>query len=312
MAKAKAKPKEEPRSGRVAIVGRPNVGKSTLLNALLGEPIAITSKHPQTTRDTILGVLTRGAAQFLFVDTPGLHKARTRLGARMNAAAKDAAREADVVLFITSVADPPRPTMSPEDKEILAAIPEGVPVVLVINKVDRVGRKAALLPVLEAYGKERAFAAVVPVSALRGDGTEGILQEVSALLPARAHEFEADAISDKPVRFFVAEFVREQILKKTFNEVPHGVAVVVERFDESGDVPRIELAIHVDRESHKGIIIGARGALLKAIGTEARAKVEQMVGKQVHLQLWVRVTPRWYEDEARLAELGYAKERGGS
>jgi GTP-binding protein Era len=300
-----ASPTEKLRSGRVAIVGRPNVGKSTLLNALLGERIAIVSKHPQTTRDPILGVLTRGPSQFLFVDTPGLHRAKTKLGVRMNAAARDAAREADVILFMTAVAEPPRPTMSEEDRAILAAIPAEMPVVLVVNKIDRLAKRAALLPVLESYAKERAFAAVVPVCALKKNGVLGILAEVGALLPEAPHAFDADAISDKPVRFFVAEFVREQILAKTFEEVPHGVAVVVERFDESGEVPRIELAIHVDRESHKRIVIGSKGALIKAIGTEARVRVEAMMGKQVHLQLWVRVTPKWYEDDAQLAELGY-------
>jgi GTP-binding protein Era len=179
--------------------------------------------------------------------------------------------------------------------------------VLVVNKVDRLEKKQALLPVLESYAKERDFAAVIPVSALKKNGVDAILKELSPLLPEAPHAFDEDAISDKPVRFFVAEFVREQILKKTFEEVPHGVAVVVERFDESKDVPRIELAIHVDRESHKRIVIGAKGALLKAIGTEARTKVEALVGKQVHLQLWVRVTPKWYEDEAKLSEMGYAR-----
>lgn len=300
-----AKSRNKTRAGRIAIVGRPNVGKSTLLNALLGEPIAITSKHPQTTRDQILGVVTEGEAQFVFVDTPGLHKAKTKLGARMNALAEEAARGADVVLFMTDLAPEPRPSMSEEDRAILRAIPENVPTILILNKVDRIKQKEALFPVLESFAKERELKAIIPTSALRADGTKRVLKELAELLPEGPFFFEDDAISDKPVRFFVAEFVREQILRKTFQEVPHGVAVVVERFDEALPVPRIELAIHVDRESHKKILIGAGGEMLKRIGIDARKRVEQMVGNQVHLQLWVRVTPGWYENESALRDMGY-------
>ena len=302
--------KKRPRSraGRIAIVGRPNVGKSTLLNALLGEPIAITSRHPQTTRDQIRGVLTDEDTQFVFVDTPGLHQARHKLGAHMNALARDATTNADVVLFVTDVTAEARTTLSDEDREILRQIPHLVPTLLVINKIDRINEKTKLFPVLEALAKERNFSAIIPISALKGEGPSRILAEVRELLPVGPKLFEDDALSDKPVRFFVAEFVREQILKKTFQEVPHGVAVVVELFDESLEIPRIELAIHVDREAHKRIVIGAHGSLLKAIGTDARKRVEAMLGKHVHLQLWVRVTPGWLENEARLRELGYGRE----
>ncbi len=303
----KAEPKER-RAGKVAIVGRANVGKSTLLNALLGEPIAIVSKHAQTTRDQILGVLTRGDAQLGFIDTPGLHKARHKLGARMNALARDAARDADVVVFVTDVTSPPRATFSPEDRAILKALPDKVPVVLVLNKIDRVKDKHAMLAVLEGVAKEHDFRSIIPVSALRSDGMDRIVDEVSALLPVGDFLFDGDALSDKPVRFFVTEFVREQIFQKTYQEIPHGVAVAVERFDESGPTYVIELAVHVDREAHKKILIGAKGAMMKAVGTAARARIEAMLGKHVHLQLWVRVTPGWAESEAKLRELGYASE----
>jgi GTP-binding protein Era len=293
-------------AGRVAIIGRPNVGKSTLLNALLGEPIAITSRHPQTTRDRIAGVLTEGDAQIVFVDTPGVHEARTKLGARMNQEAREGARDADVVLFLTDVSSVPKPGMRAEDTRILGTIPADKAVILVVNKVDKVKPKSELLPVLEGHGKARDFAAVVPMSALRADGVRDLIAEVVKLLPEGPALFEDDSISDKPLRFFVAEFVREQILRKTREEVPHGVAVVVERFDESGRMPKIDLAIHVDKESHKAIIIGAGGSLLKAIGTEARGRVERLMGQQVALRTFVRVTPGWYEKDSALRDMGYA------
>ena len=229
------------RAGRVAIIGRPNVGKSTLLNALLGEPIAITSRHPQTTRDRIAGILTEGDAQLVFVDTPGVHVARTRLGARMNQEAREGALGADVIVFITDVSSIPKPTMRAEDLRIFGTIPEDKPVILVINKVDKVKPKSELLPVLEGHTRARAFAATVPMSALRESGVRDLIAEVTKLLPEGPALFDDDAISDKPVRFFVAEFVREQILRMTREEVPHGVAVVVEQFDESGRMPKIDL-----------------------------------------------------------------------
>jgi GTP-binding protein Era len=296
------------RSGRVAIIGRPNVGKSTLLNAVLGEAIAITSRHPQTTRDRIAGVLSREGAQLVFVDTPGVHEARTRLGARMNQEAREGTLDADVVVFLTSVSSVPRPTMRAEDLRILATIPADKPVILVVNKVDKVKPKSALLPVLQGHahaGGTRAFAAVIPMSAVRGTGVSDLIDEVTKLLPEGPPLFEDDAISDKPIKFFVAEFVREQILRMTREEVPHGVAVVVEQFDESGRMPKIDLAIHVDRESHKAIIIGAKGSLLKAIGTEARARVEHLMGTQVALRTFMRVTPGWYEKDSGLKDMGY-------
>jgi GTP-binding protein Era len=289
------------RSGRVALLGRPNVGKSTLLNTLLGEPIAITSQHPQTTRDAVRGVLTVGGTQYVFVDTPGLHAAKTRLGHRMNDLARETARDADaVVLVVETRADP-------ADLEIARSL-EGPPAILVLNKVDRLKDKRLLLPVLASFAEAHPFAATIPMSARRADGTERLLKELHDLLPEQPFLYESDTLSDQPVRFFVAEFVREQILAHTRQEVPHGVAVVVERFDESADVPHIELAIHVARETHKGILVGAQGSMMKRIGTAARRRVETMLGKKVHLKLWVRATPDWMNDPAKLRELGY----GGS
>ena len=289
------------KAGTVAIVGRPNVGKSTLLNALLGEPIAITSRHPQTTRDRILGVLTTKRAQFAFLDTPGLHRARNRLGTRMNQEAKDAAAEADVVVFVTEGAPTPRE----DDLALLRELPAGKPVVLVVNKIDRVADKSSLVAVLESHAKAFDFAALVPISARKSDGVARVLGEIEKLLPKAPPAYDEDMLTDRPVRFLVAEFVREQILRHTRQEVPHGVAVVVDRFDESGRTPKIELSIHVDREGHKKILVGKGGQMLKDIGTQARARVEQLLGKQVVLKLWVRVTPEWYESEAKMRDMGY-------
>jgi GTP-binding protein Era len=303
-------PPSATRAGRIALVGRPNVGKSTLLNALLGEPIAITSPHPQTTREAVRGVLTVNDTQYVFVDTPGLHAARTRLGERMNEVARKAAQDADAVVLMTDVpqrsgAAELRP--SEADLALAAELPRKLPVVLVINKVDRLPDKTKLLPLLAAFGESRSFAAEVPMCARRANGVKGLLDELRALLPEQPFLYEPDTLSDQPVRFFVAEFVREQILAHTRQEVPHGVAVVVERFDESGDVPHVDVVVHVAREAHKGILIGAQGRMLKAIGTAARARVEQMLERQVHLQLRVRATPGWMDDDARLRELGYGK-----
>ncbi len=228
----------------MAIVGRPNVGKSTLLNALLGEPIAITSPHPQTTRDAVRGVLTVGDTQFVFVDTPGVHAARTKLGEHMNEAAREEAREADALVFVVE------PKLDERDLALARELPK-LATILAINKVDLVKDKTQLLPLLEAFAKAHPFDAMVPVSARRAKGTEGLLKELRERLPEQPFLFEPDTLSDQPTRFFVAEFVREQVLRLTKQEVPHGVAVVVERFDETPKVPHIEVAIHVARESHK-------------------------------------------------------------
>ena len=295
------------RAGTVALVGRPNVGKSTLMNALLGERLTITSGKPQTTRDRIAGILTNDIEQFIFLDTPGIHAARTKLGAHMNALAEESAREADVVVFVCELTQPPKTEVAREDRAILAKIPEGKKVVLVLNKVDRIKEKAALFPVLEAYGKLRDFEAIVPLSARKADGASRVLGEVGKLLPEGDHPYPDDEISDKPVRFFVAEYVREQVLKYTRDEVPHGVAVEVESFEEGLRVPRIQVVLHVDKDSHKAIVLGEKGSLMKEIGKGARARVEALIGRQVHLAVHVRTTPGWYESDQRLMELGYAR-----
>jgi GTP-binding protein Era len=298
------------RAGTVALVGRPNVGKSTLLNALLGERLAITSAKPQTTRDRIAGILTKENEQFVFLDTPGVHAAKNKLGTRMNQLAEEAARDADVVVFLVELTSPPKATLSREDLAVLSKVPADKKVLLVLNKVDRVKKKEELFPVLEAYAKVRDFAAIVPLSARKVDGGERVLAELGPLLPEGDFLYPEDEISDKPVRFFVAEYVREQLLKLTHDEVPHGVAVEVESFDEGLRVPRIQVVVHVDKDSHKGIVLGEKGRLMKEVGSGARARVEALLGRQVHLAVHVRTTPGWYESDAKLNELGYAKTSG--
>jgi GTP-binding protein Era len=299
------------RSGTIALLGRPNVGKSTLLNALLGEPVAITSPHPQTTRDAVRGILTAGDTQYVFVDTPGLHAPRSKLGERMNRTAREEAREADALVLVAEA--PAEPSAAAEADLALARGLEEVPAILVLNKTDRLRDKRRLLPLIEAFSAAHRFAAIVPLSARRGEAVDRLLRELRELLPEQPFLFQPDTLSDQPVRFFVAEFVREQILRHTRQEVPHGVAVVVERFDEGagGDLVRIDLAVHVAREAHKKILVGAQGRMMKSIGMAARARVERMLGKRVHLGLWVRTTPDWMNDPAKLRELGYGGASSG-
>jgi GTP-binding protein Era len=303
------------RAGTIALVGRPNVGKSTLLNALLQEHIAIVSHHAQTTRDRISGIVTQENAQFVFVDTPGVHRARHKLGEHMNEVARAAAAECDVVLFLTEPETyqgaeglEVKGTVRADDRVILEAIPERAAIILVLNKIDKIRRKQALMPLLEAFGKERSVRAIVPVSARKGDGLARILSEVESLLPESEPLFDEDELSDKPVRFFIGEFVREQILLRTRQEIPHGVAVTVETFEEGATLVKIGIVVHVAKDSHKGIIIGDGGKMLVAVGSAARKRAEALLGRQVHLETFVRSTPGWFDDRAKLVDMGYANE----
>lgn len=309
------------RTGRVALIGRPNVGKSTLLNAALGHPLAIVSPTPQTTRDAILGVVHRGDVEMALLDTPGMHRPRTELGRVMNEAAREAARSADVVVFVTEVpkrTDPPpaphsasaAPRLAPHpgDATLLASLTEGAPVVLVVNKIDRLRDKRLLLPLLDAFAALHPFAAIVPISARRQDGVERVLDEVAKRCPEGPWAFAPDELTDRPTRFFAAEYVREQILAATEAEVPHACAVQIERFVEpaGGGTVHIDATIHVERPGQKKILIGVAAERLKRIGTQARLRIEELIGHPVNLKLWVRVTPNWRESLRRLEELGYA------
>lgn len=294
------------RFGTVALVGRSNVGKSTFLNAALGERLAIVSSLPQTTRDSLLGVAHRPDAQIAFIDTPGLHRPRSELGRRMNAAAVDAARSADVVLMMTDVPGGESTAEAIErDRPVLALLPEGRPVLLVVNKVDLLKDKSRLLPLLDAYGAQHPFAELLPVSVRNADGVDRVLAAIACRLPEGSAGYDADTLTNRPTTFFVREYVREQILQSARREVPHSVAVSVDAVDEGPRVLVVKATIHVEKEGQLRILVGKGGEQIKRIGTGARLRLEELLGRQVHLELFVRISARWKDVPRQLAELGY-------
>jgi GTP-binding protein Era len=311
MARANDKPRKPRilRAGTVAIVGRSNVGKSTLLNTALEHPLAVVSRLPQTTRTALLGIVRHGEAELGFLDTPGLHKARTRLGREMNRAAHDAVRNADVIVFVVAIPRTPKGELAPHpgDVALVQKLPSDKPVVLVVNKVDVIRDKRALLPLMRGYSELRELGAIVPVSALSRDGVSRVLDEVAKLLPEGEARFAEDALTDRPTRHFASEYVREAILRATAEEVPHAVAVAIDDYVEpasAGKVTRIAATIHVERDGQKRIIIGQKGAMLKRIGSEARLRIEELIGARVHLELWVKVTPEWRDRPELLSDFG--------
>ena len=292
------------RCGVVAIAGRPNVGKSTLLNRLLGMKIAIVTPKPQTTRDRILGILSRPNFQALFTDTPGIHDPKKPLNRRMVQEALAALQDADVVLVVTDA-------VTPEDVErdrfVLDRVREsGKPAVLALNKIDKIA-KPKLLPLLAAYSRVLDFAAIVPVSALKGDGLDPLLAEVSARLPEGRALFPEDDLSDRPLRFLASELVREKLTLFTYSELPYSVAVTIDRFEEPEPplAARISATIHVERDSQKAIVIGHGGEMLKRIGTAAREEIEELVGRKVMLELFVRVDEQWAGSDEGVKRMGY-------
>jgi GTP-binding protein Era len=300
------------RFGTVAIVGRTNVGKSTFLNAALGEPLAIVSPRPQTTRDALLGVVHRPDLQIAFVDTPGLHRPRTELGRRMNAAAHEAARTTDLVVFMTDVStltlSRDRAEKTPlldEDIALLKAIPEGATCLVVINKIDLLKDKARLLPMLAALSELRPIAASVPVSAWTTDGVDRVLEAIRELLPEGPAGYAETTLTDRPTKFFVREYIREQVLIATSSEVPHASAISVDEFSDTAKIAIIKATIHVEKAGQRAIMVGAGGAKIKEIGIGARKRLEELLGKKVHLELHVRISPRWKSMPRQLAELGY-------
>lgn len=298
------------RAGYVALVGRPNVGKSTLLNRLVGEALSIVSAKPETTRDRVMAVVTRPHgtdAQLVVVDTPGIHRPHRQLGTYMNEAARGAAEDADVVVMVADATDGHAgPAREAHVLEVLAGVT--TPVLLAVNKVDAVRPKSALLPLLEAYGKVRAFEAVVPVSAEHDDGIDTLVREVAQRLPEGPALFPDDTLTQHPERFFVAERIREAVIAETHEEVPYVSAVTIESFEERPAVPRIAASIHVERPGQKKIAIGAGGERIKAIGSRARASVERLLGRKVHLELTVKVTPDWTRSDESLKRFGYQVE----
>lgn len=296
----------EKRTAFIAIVGRPNVGKSSLLNELLGQKVAIVSKKPQTTRTRIMGVLTEGKIQLVFIDTPGLHKPRTRLGDYMVRSVSESVSGVDACLLVAEAGE----EIGPAERELMQKFRAlSLPAVLALNKIDLMGDKSALMAQIAAYSAEFPFEAVVPVSAVQKDGVEDLKQELSALSQPGGHFFEEDMLTDQPERVLAAEMIREKLLRLLDKEIPHGVAVAVERMREreGGGVTDIDAVIFCEKESHKGIIIGKKGAMLKKVGSYAREDMERFFGCKVNLQLWVKVKEDWRNREAALRSFGFDK-----
>lgn len=293
---------DEYRSGTVALVGRPNAGKSTLLNQLVGAKVAITSDKPQTTRHRILGVLTRPGGQLAFVDTPGVHRPHYRMNRRMMAATRAVLGEVDIVALLIDVTEEPGSGL----RYVLDLVSDlAVPKFLLLNKVDRFA-KAKLLPMIAAYSQKGGWAEVIPISALKGDNCERFLEVALGYLPVGERQFPEDALTDRSERFLTAELVREQVLHRTREELPYTTAVTVDEWQEPekpGGVVRIFATILVDAESQKPIIIGRGGRMLKAVGTAAREQVEEMLGRRIFLDLRVKVRSGWREEAPILDRL---------
>ena len=290
------------RSGYVAFIGRPNAGKSTLLNYLVGEKIAAVSNKPQTTRHRIQGIVTTEKGQIVFVDTPGVHKPGYLLNRRMMAAVHDAILSVDLVVLFRDASV----STGNGDRFVLDLVREsGKKSILVLNKIDKIRDKAVLLPLIDWYSQEHEFAEIIPISALKGDAVENLLEQIVKHLPEGEPIFAEDELTDQPLRTIVAEMVREKILGSTGEEIPYVTAVVTERWDDTDpQQPRIYCAIYVERDSQKGIIIGKGGAKLKKIGSEARADIEKLLGTRVYLQLFVKVVADWRNRERDLDEIG--------
>ena len=290
------------KSGMISVVGRPNVGKSTLTNALVGEKIAIVTNKPQTTRNRICAILDRGECQFVFMDTPGLHRSRTRLGDYMVGVVRQSVADVDAVLLLV---EPVAKVGGPE-AELIGRIQElGVPAVLVVNKIDTV-KKDELLAVMQAYGQAHNFAAIVPISAKAGEGVEELLDVVEHFLPEGPRLFPEDMVTDQPERQVCAEIVREKLLLCLDKEIPHGTAVEITKFSQrDDDVIELDATIYCEKSSHKGIIIGKGGGMLKKIGALAREDIEAFMGAKVYLQTWVKVKENWRDNVNLIKNFGY-------
>ncbi len=300
------------KSGFVSIIGRPNAGKSTLLNALVGEKIAIVTHKPQTTRHRIQGYVNvkagsgRPPGQIVFIDTPGVHKPDSPLGSRMMREVRDALEERDLVLLIVDATQP----FGKGDEFVLDLLKEVTsPVLLLLNKIDAI-EKPELLKIIDRYSKLRDFAEIIPISATKRQGLDEIIKAVIQRLPDGPRYFEKDQITDQPERVLVAELIRERVLVETGQEVPYAVAVKVEQFESGPKLTRIAAAIYCEREGQKAILIGKGGAMLKRIGTSARKQIERLLGTKVFLELFVKVRENWRSSEAALDELDWRKQMG--
>lgn len=284
------------RSGFVSIAGRPNAGKSTLLNGLVGQKVSITAHQPQTTRTSVQGVLTTPDAQIVFIDTPGIHKSTTLFNKRMMEAVRGALQDRDLVLYIADAAR----RIVEEDEHAVSALGNTANVLLVPNKMDKLEDKRLLLPVIQRYMELFPFREAVPVSARTGEGLEDLKRVIIQHLPEGPPLFPEDYLTDQPMRFLAGEIIREQILRETREEVPHAVAILVDQWEESQKLVRIAATIHVERPGQKIILIGNKGQMLKKIGSDARRELEQMLERKVFLSLFVKVKPNWREDPSFL------------
>ena len=292
------------KSGMISIVGRPNVGKSTLTNALVGEKIAIVTNKPQTTRNRICGIVTRGDCQFVFTDTPGLHKARNRLGEYMDGVVRASITDVDAaVLVVEPIPKPGAPEL--QLMERMKAL--NVPGVLVINKIDTLEQKDKLLEVIDAYQQEFDFDAILPISAQKGDGVPELMDTLTGYLTEGPQLFPEDMTTDQPERQVMAEILREKMLRLLQREIPHGTAVEITRFSErDNEIVDVEATIYCEKASHKGIIIGKQGAMLKKISTSARKDMERFMGTKVFLTTWVKVKENWRDNLAAIHNFGYS------
>lgn len=296
---------EEKKSGFVALIGRPNVGKSTLMNTVIGQKIAITSDKPQTTRNRIQTVYTDERGQVVFVDTPGIHKAKNKLGEYMVTAAERTLKDVDLILWLVE----PTTYIGAGEEHILEELSHvGLPVLLVINKIDTV-KKEELLPVIAAYSAKYDFDEIVPVSALKNKNTPDLLETIFNYLPYGPAFFDESTVTDQPERAIVAEMIREKALRSLNEEVPHGIAVAIDSMKKRGknNLYDIEATIVCEKNSHKGIIIGKKGAMLKKIGTEARRDIENLLQAKVNLNLWVKVKKEWRDSDFLVKNFGYDK-----
>lgn len=289
------------RSGYVAIVGRPNVGKSTLLNRLIGQKVSIISRKAQTTRHRVTGILTTDDAQFVFVDTPGFQtQHRNALNRNMNRTVTRVLGEVDVVFLVVEAG-----RYTDDDRKVVSVLPAGAKVVLVINKVDKLADKTQLLPFIARMSEVYPFTEVVPVSAERGTNADALVGAVRPLLPEGEPIFDADDITDRSERFLASEFLREKLFRLLGDELPYGVAVEIEKFETEGRLRRIHAAVIVDKAGHKGMVIGKGGERLKRISSEARVELEELFGGPVYLEVWVKIKSGWADDERALKSLGY-------
>lgn len=295
------------KSGFISIIGRPNVGKSTFLNRVIGQKIAIMSDKPQTTRNKVQGVYTQHDSQMIFIDTPGIHKPKHKLGEFMLKTAKNTLREVDLIMFMVNAEQ----ELGKGDEFIMELL-EGTktPVFLIINKIDQV-HPDALVSIIEGYKERYDFAEIVPISALQGNNVDNLLVTIEKYLPEGPQYYPSDQVTDHPERFIISELIREKVLHLTREEIPHSIAVVIDKIkpdEEKENMIRVQATIMVERDSQKGIVIGKRGALLKEIGTRARKDIEMLLGSKVYLELWVKVQKDWRNKSTHLRDFGFRED----